>query len=352
MDYHIEKEYKLLLKAKDYQRLKEDLDFDEKRIQLNYYYDAHHPQIGLRIRKEEREHTFTLKDARQGFVKEYEFSIATNDLHDPRIKKLLAELKINDPSYLGSLLNTRYIKRLPKGELALDESVYLGQTDHELEYELDDPLSDDRKTLNDLLDKYGLSYIKQASSKYGRFIKRRKSMKVALFLADGHEECEALIIYDLLVRAKINCDLISIQDELVITSSHKVRYYATQLFKDVDLNDYDAIVLPGGLPGTENLFNFAPLKEALLDFHKKGKLLAAICAAPSIFVRLNLVGDDEFTVFPGFEYAKKSTGEKVHQKDNIITAKGLGAAFELAHAIIKELVDEKTADEVLKAIQY
>ena len=352
MDYHIEKEYKITLTKEEYLRIKEALAFDEVLDQTNYYYDAHDPKLGMRIRLSDGLYTFTLKDASLKDVKESEFKVKELSLNDPRISALLKELAIKDPSYLGVLENKRHLKKWSKGELALDKSTYLNTTDNELEYELYDPNDDDLLNLETFLKDLGITKLKQATSKYGRFITRRKSMKVALFLANGHEECEALCVYDLLHRANIRCDLISIEDDLLITSSHDLKYYANYLFKDVDIDSYDALILPGGLPGTENLFKYEPLIKDLKDFKEKGKLIAAICAAPSIFVRLGFVGDREFTVFPGFEYDKESTHELVHVHKNIITARGLGAAFEFAHMIIQKLVDLKTADEVLGKIQY
>lgn len=174
-------------------------------------------------------------------------------------------------------------------------------------------------------------------------------MKTMILLAEGLEECEALMTYDLLTRAGIDTDLIGLQND--ITSSHHVHLFAEKTIQDIDPNDYDVLVLPGGMPGTKNLEDH-PLVQAFLDhFYNRGKLICAICAAPSILIHRGWLSDQEFTCFPGFESGKISTGEKVHKCGNIITSRGLGAVCEFASAIITELKDKETADDVLKRIQ-
>lgn len=177
-------------------------------------------------------------------------------------------------------------------------------------------------------------------------------MRTAIFCAAGHEECEALIVYDLLKRAKMDVDLISIDDQLTVTSSHGLTYRTDKTFNEVDFNEYEALVLPGGLPGTDNLHAFKPLVDLLHRFYNDRKLIAAVCAAPSIFVKERFVDDHEFVVYPGFESGKIPCEGKVMIKDNVITAKGLGADFEFAHAIISYLKGKDAADLVLNQIQY
>lgn len=175
-------------------------------------------------------------------------------------------------------------------------------------------------------------------------------MKVGIICAQGLEECEGLIVYDLLFRSNIDVDLIGLEDE--ITSSHNLTFKTNININDCDYKTYDCIVLPGGMPGTKNLEANKKVQEIIDYFVKENKLIAAICAAPSILNHKGLLKDNRFTCFPGFECGLTSTGKKVEHEGNIITARGLGADFEFAYEIIKTLTDEKTAKETLERIQY
>ena len=77
--------------------------------------------------------------------------------------------------------------------------------------------------------------------------------KVALFLADGYEEIEALAVVDILRRAEIEIDTVSISDDLLTNGSHKIQVMADKLLKDIVFENYNMLVLPGGLKGMQNL---------------------------------------------------------------------------------------------------
>ena len=165
------------------------------------------------------------------------------------------------------------------------------------------------------------------------------------------EECEALVTYDLLYRTGIETDLVGLQPE--VTSSHNVIVKAHRLIEDVSMDDYDCLILPGGMPGTKNLENDERVQKLIDRFVKENKLVAAICAAPSILIHKGLLRSGHFICFPGFEGDLVPASDVKAIKDgNFITGKGLGAAFEFAYLIIKELVNEEKAEEVLAKIQY
>lgn len=176
-------------------------------------------------------------------------------------------------------------------------------------------------------------------------------MKVAIICAQGLEECEALLTYDILYRAKLDVQLIGL-DSLNIKSSHGVTFMADLEFKDIDINDYDCIVLPGGMPGRDHLENSSLVQEAIDNFVKENKLIAAVCSAPSILINKGLLDSNEFTCFPGFECGKQSLGVKAYQHKNIITGVGLGGTIDFAALIVKNLVDEETANKILTTIHY
>lgn len=177
----------------------------------------------------------------------------------------------------------------------------------------------------------------------------------AVFLAPGFEECEALITVDLLRRAGIDTLMVSINNTHEVTGSHGITVQPDVMLHDVQHELFDCIVMPGGMPGTAHLMESEAITHITLAHHQNGRLLAAICAAPSVFGVLHLLHDKKATCFPGFEDNLKNAvilSDKVVQDGNIITAKGLGAAFEFSHAIISDLLDQKTADHILSSIQY
>ena len=113
--------------------------------------------------------------------------------------------------------------------------------------------------------------------------------KAYIFLANGHEEVEALMVVDLLRRAGLDIATVSITGDKMVTSSHNVTYATDLLFEEVEGNMVDLVVLPGGLPGTTNLLAFEPLMKMVLAHHDAGKLVAAICAAPSVLAELGIL---------------------------------------------------------------
>ena len=175
-------------------------------------------------------------------------------------------------------------------------------------------------------------------------------MKTMIIVNNGLEECEALVTYDLLYRAGIKTDLVGFTNEIV--SSHNVTFKAHKLLDEIDPKEYDCLILPGGMPGTKNLENDERVQKLIDNFVAKGKYIAAICAAPSILIHKGLLNDRKFICFPGFEGDLTPEKEKAVKDENFITGKGLGAAFEFSYLIIKTLLNEEKAKEVLNKIQY
>ena len=349
MNTNIEKEYAVLLTKEQYEEIASSLDFKEK-TQINYYYASPFKNIGIRIRELNNEKIFTLKKEDDGNTYEYEVRIDDISLDHPEIQDILKKHHIQNPYLLGKLETKRKIFNFPQGELALDASTYLGITDYELEYELFSHDQGDSQVLQDLLKAHNIPYIENEVTKYARFIKRRQELKVAIICAQGSEECEALMVYDLLKRAGIKVELVSIEKSLKLASSHGLAYHCDVTIEDIDPENYSAIVLPGGLPGTYRLQEH-PTVNALIDsFFKEKKLLCAICAAPHIFIVKGLVKDGEFIVFPGFENGHVPSDAYVVQKDNIITAESLGWVIEFTRLIIANLYDEDTAAKTVAQI--
>lgn len=176
-------------------------------------------------------------------------------------------------------------------------------------------------------------------------------MKTMIIVNNGLEECEALIVYDLLYRAGIETDLVGFTSEIV--SSHRVTFKANKLIDEINPDDYDCLILPGGMPGTTNLENDDRVQKLIDKFVEDKKLIAAICAAPSILAHKGLLENDKFICYPGFESGlTPKQNVKAVQEGNIITGKGLGAAFEFAYLIISNLINEDKAKEIFNKIQY
>ena len=113
--------------------------------------------------------------------------------------------------------------------------------------------------------------------------------KVAICMADGCEEIEGLTVVDVLRRGGMDIDTVSISGDPYVTGSHNIAFCADKLISELNWADYDGIVLPGGIPGTPNLAASPAVTDALKLFDAEGKLIAAICAAPSVLGQIGLL---------------------------------------------------------------
>ena len=157
--------------------------------------------------------------------------------------------------------------------------------------------------------------------------------KAVVFFAEGTEECEALLVVDLLRRAKVDVTIASATGNRAITSSHKVHITADALAEDIDYSDVDMVVLPGGIPGTPNLAANKTVTDTCVSFAKSGKKVAAICAAPSVLAQLGLLEGRKATAHAAFQ--DQLTGAEVLDTEvvvdgNITTSYGLGGAIPFA----------------------
>lgn len=176
-----------------------------------------------------------------------------------------------------------------------------------------------------------------------------------IFLATGYEEVEMLTVVDMLRRAEITIDMVSVTDSLAVTSSHNVTIQADRLLSDTNFDEAQILILPGGVPGTPNLRACQPLCDKLQEFAQNGKKLAAVCAAPTVLASLGILEGKKATCYPTFA-DKLESGEYVKQPvvqdGNVITSRGMGTCIEFAAAIIEALKDKATADEVKEKIIY
>jgi 4-methyl-5(b-hydroxyethyl)-thiazole monophosphate biosynthesis len=173
--------------------------------------------------------------------------------------------------------------------------------------------------------------------------------KIAVHLAEGFEEIEAISIVDVLRRAGMDVVTISVTGRKEVTGSHYITIIADELFENIKYQSVDMIILPGGMPGSKNLNNHAGLKKEILEFNKNGKWLGAICAAPLVFGQLGILKNKKATCFPGFENyleGAQITGEATEISENIITGKGAGVAILFALKIVELFMGEAFANEL------
>ena len=176
---------------------------------------------------------------------------------------------------------------------------------------------------------------------------------IFVFLAEGFEEIEALTPVDVLRRAGLSVQTVSVMDEQVVAGAHGVPVLADVMFADVNPEDAEMILLPGGLPGATNLDAHEGLSNMIMDFANAEKPLAAICAAPLVFGNRGLLEGKKATCYPGFEtYLKGAeyTAALVEVDGNFITGKGPGAAMEFAFAIVEKYCGIDMVNELKKGM--
>ena len=179
-------------------------------------------------------------------------------------------------------------------------------------------------------------------------------MKVFVFLADGFEEIEAIVPIDIFRRAGIETTIVSISNNKLVSGAHDIIVMADSIFKETDFSEIDLLYLPGGMPGTRNLDEHVELKKLIQLQADGNKKIAAICAAPSVLGKLDLLTGKEAICYPGFEdklYGALLSKEKMVKSGNISTAKGAGVALKFALKLVEDLKGKETADKIAESIQ-
>ena len=174
--------------------------------------------------------------------------------------------------------------------------------------------------------------------------------KVFVFLADGFEEIEGLTVVDMLRRAEIPTVTVSIGSSRNIIGAHRIEVEADIMFHEVLEAEGAMYVLPGGMPGTLHLKDHEGLGKLLQKAYKNEKYLAAICAAPTVFLE-----GRKATSYPAMEEELKSADyqtDKVVVDGKIITSRGMGTAIDFAAKLVEIIKGTKEKDELLKSIVY
>lgn len=176
---------------------------------------------------------------------------------------------------------------------------------------------------------------------------------VYVFFADGFEEVEAFTSVDVLRRAGLNLDMVSVTPDEIVTGAHDVPVLCDRNIANCDFYDAELVLLPGGMPGAAILEKSPELRKLILKFAEQNKPIAAICAAPMILGKLGLLKGRKATCYPGFEQYLEGadfTDAPVERDGNIITGKGPGAAMEFALTVVDLLLGKEKAEELKEAM--
>lgn len=177
-------------------------------------------------------------------------------------------------------------------------------------------------------------------------------MKGIILLANHFEDVEAIATIDILRRAKIDIDLVSITGNKQLITQSNIGILADKLIEEVNINDYNFVVLPGGKAVFETHLSSDITNTVIKHFIDQHQLVCAICAAPKVLAPY--LENKQFTCFPSCEDGINGTYTKgkVEVVDNIITSKAAGTTFEFAYEIIKYLVNEDLAEKVISSVYF
>lgn len=177
--------------------------------------------------------------------------------------------------------------------------------------------------------------------------------KALVLMAEGFEEIELTTIVDVLRRGGVTVTIAGLKDG-IITGSRGIKMQPDAALDSIR-EMFDIIILPGGSPGYVNLGKDRRVIELVNKYSTNGKIVAAICAAPSVLARVGVLAGRNATIFRGMENELKNAryvDKPVVEDGNIITSQGPGTAMEFALALLKRLTDEKKAGEVKEKLIY
>lgn len=173
---------------------------------------------------------------------------------------------------------------------------------------------------------------------------------IYIFLADGFELLETFSPVDVLSRCGANVITVSINDDLKVKSSQGTVVFADKLLKDIDVNEGEGLVIPGGNPGYINLRKNKDVVEIVKNYLYNNKLVAAICGAPTIFPKNNFGQKYKLTAHSGtrkdFTDDYNYSGENLVEDRNLITAIGAAHSLDFAFKIAEKFFDTETINKV------
>lgn len=178
--------------------------------------------------------------------------------------------------------------------------------------------------------------------------------KTAVMLAEGFEEIEAVSVVDILRRGNIQCITCSLKD-YDVSGSHGIRFTADALINELDFNEFDAVILPGGMPGAVNLKNDERVIKLIRNFNENKKLVCAICAAPIVLNEAGIIDGIKITSYPDVKGKLKGciySEEIVIQDGNIITSRGPATAMSFAYKILENFIGSGKVSELKRGMLF
>jgi 4-methyl-5(b-hydroxyethyl)-thiazole monophosphate biosynthesis len=177
-------------------------------------------------------------------------------------------------------------------------------------------------------------------------------MNVLVPLAEGFEEIEAMTVVDVLRRAGIKVVTAGLPGTIV-QGSRNVKVIADTKLEDIVEKDFDALVLVGGSPGYSNLSKSNKILKIVGDYHRDGKLVAAICGAPTVLAEAGILTNIKATVYPGLEkYIPKPRSERVLLEGNVMTSQAPGTAMEFSLKLVEYLAGKETMRNVSEQLVF
>ncbi len=186
--------------------------------------------------------------------------------------------------------------------------------------------------------------------------KERDSMNILMLISNGFEEVEALTVVDLLRRGGVKVNMCSMTGDSVLHGSHGIDVIANSVWKndEFDFDEYDGVVLPGGLPNAHTLRDDERVIDIVKHFALQNKITAAICAAPCVLERAGLLKGKEATSYPGCIDEKQCNYQEIPTVvcDNVVTSRGVGTAIDFALSLLRVLKGPDVAADISEAILY
>lgn len=181
--------------------------------------------------------------------------------------------------------------------------------------------------------------------------------KTLILLADGFEELEFVAPFDILARGTVAVATASIHETVSVESARGLQVTADQLLSEVSAQDYDMLVLPGGGVGTQNLCKSEAVLNLVREFHQLGRMIGAICAAPTVLVAAGVLQNTKATSFPSTEndvapYCKAYSHESVVVDGTIVTSRAAGTAVPFGFALLALLEGDARAAEVRRQMLF
>ena len=176
--------------------------------------------------------------------------------------------------------------------------------------------------------------------------------KIIAVVADGFEETELIAVVDCLRRLNVGVTIAGLE-KLELNGAHNITLRADALLDELTPEDFDAIFLPGGLPGATTLYESAAVGCWIAEMDRAGKVISAICAAPIVLAKAGLLDDKKFTMYPGFDSylnGAKYTDAPAEIDGNVVTGKGPGAVYAFAGKLAAALGLKTECCELFKGM--